>query len=54
MNRGYFGICNILDIMGTCISMPKSGKSNWPVSEKLIVPINKRAKFLGPGDDRFH
>lgn len=49
MEKGSFGINKILDIMDSCLAKPKSGKLNWPVSEKLNVPIAKRAKFMGPG-----
>ena len=49
MEKGSFGINKILDIMDSCLAEPKSGKLNWPVSEKLNVPIAKRAKFMGPG-----
>jgi hypothetical protein len=51
MEKGSFGICKILDIMERCQAEPKSGKSNWPVSEKLSVPIAKRGKFMGPGNE---
>ena len=50
MEKGSFGICKILDIMEECQAVPKSGKLNWPVSEKLKVPIAKRGKFMGPGN----
>jgi hypothetical protein len=53
MEKGSFGICKILDIMERCQAEPKSGKSNWPVSEKLSVPIAKRGKFMGPGNDKY-
>jgi hypothetical protein len=49
MSKGSDGICQILDIMESCLAEPKSGKVNWPVSERLDVPIAQRAKFLGPG-----
>jgi hypothetical protein len=49
MKKGSYGIDRILDIMDSCQAEPKSGKLNWPVSEKLNVPIAKRAKFMGPG-----
>jgi polyribonucleotide nucleotidyltransferase len=51
MEKGSFGICKILDIMERCQAEPKSGKSNWPVSEKLSIPITKRGKFMGPGNE---
>ena len=50
MEKGSLGINKILDIMDSCLAEPKSGKLNWPLSEKLNVPIAKRAKFMGPGN----
>ena len=35
--------------MEECISEPRSGKKNWPLSETITVPITKRGRFLGPG-----
>ena len=49
MEKGSYGISTILDIMEECQAEPKSGKINWPVSERLNVPIAKRAKFMGQG-----
>ena len=49
MEKGSFGISTILDIMGDCQAEPKSDKLNWPVSERINVPIAKRAKFMGQG-----
>ncbi|GFG40231.1 hypothetical protein Cfor_09819 [Coptotermes formosanus] len=40
----------IIDIMNVTLSKTrKQRKQNWPVSEKLEVPPQKRAKFLGFG-----
>lgn len=49
VHKGHAGICQILDIMGECISEPQTHKPNWPVTEKLAVPLAKRGRFLGPG-----
>lgn len=39
----------ILDIMHAAIQRPREKKDNWPVSERLSVPVHKRARFLGLG-----
>ncbi|KAJ9576836.1 hypothetical protein L9F63_006610, partial [Diploptera punctata] len=40
----------IIDIMNETLNKTrKQRKDNWPVSEKLEVPAQKRAKFLGLG-----
>lgn len=40
----------IIDIMNSAIDRPrKPHKSNWPVCEKLDVPVHKRGKLIGPG-----
>jgi len=37
----------ILDIMSSCINIPRESKNCWPVTSRLEVPPQKRAKFLG-------
>ena len=49
LQKGQKGINQILDIMEDCISEPAKGKSNWPITEIMHVPITKRGKFVGPG-----
>ena len=49
LQKGRKGINQILDIMEDCISEPAKGKSNWPITETMHVPITKRGKFVGPG-----
>ncbi|XP_046402269.1 polyribonucleotide nucleotidyltransferase 1, mitochondrial [Ischnura elegans] len=40
----------IIDIMSEAIREPrKERKGNWPVSEKLDIPPEKRARFIGVG-----
>jgi len=40
----------ILSIMGECMAEPRATmKENGPVSEKLTIPVQKRAKFVGVG-----
>ncbi|XP_050543461.1 polyribonucleotide nucleotidyltransferase 1, mitochondrial [Daktulosphaira vitifoliae] len=40
----------IINIMNeTLQSFRKSEKDNWPVTEKLNVPVHKRGKLMGPG-----
>ncbi|GAB6030978.1 hypothetical protein CHUAL_007801 [Chamberlinius hualienensis] len=39
----------ILDIMADVINTPREKKENWPVIDKLEVPVHKRAKFIGLG-----
>ncbi|CAG7821066.1 unnamed protein product [Allacma fusca] len=40
----------ILNIMRETIEKPRfQKKENWPVSEKIQVPVHKRSKFLGYG-----
>ena len=44
------GKSEILDIMRKTMERPRfEKKDNWPVSEKIQVPVHKRAKFLGNG-----
>lgn len=48
--QAFDGKNDVLDIMNQCISHSRNiKKSNWPVSEKLDVPVHKRAKFIGYG-----
>ena len=49
LDKGHLGLNKILDIMEECISEPKANKTNWPLNEKLEIPLAKRARFLGPG-----
>ncbi|ODM92933.1 Polyribonucleotide nucleotidyltransferase 1, mitochondrial [Orchesella cincta] len=48
--QGFDAKNEILDIMSRTISLPRSVKKpNWPVSEVMLVPVHKRAKFIGYG-----
>ena len=49
MLKGDKGINKILDIMEECIDAPRKDKSNLPLTDSLIIPITKRARFVGPG-----
>ena len=35
--------------MNDCLDQPKTGKMNWPVTEKMTVSVGKRGRFLGAG-----
>ena len=50
VERGVGANHRILDIMERCIAGPreKGGKECWPVTRRLTVSRQKRAKFLGP------
>ncbi|KAH7973025.1 polyribonucleotide nucleotidyltransferase 1, mitochondrial [Rhipicephalus sanguineus] len=44
------GKSEILKIMNDVISKPRTQKKdNWPVSERLEVPVHQRARFVGLG-----
>ena len=49
MAKGHRAISTILDTMETCISAPRTDKTNWPINQVVTVPPHQRAKFLGPG-----
>ncbi|KAK0098186.1 hypothetical protein PV326_010620 [Microctonus aethiopoides] len=39
----------IIGIMNSTLSMPRTGKENMPVTETIEVPVHQRARFLGVG-----
>ncbi|XP_074648257.1 polyribonucleotide nucleotidyltransferase 1, mitochondrial-like [Tubulanus polymorphus] len=44
------GRIKILDIMDGCLDKPRDEtRSNSPVTEKIVIPIHKRARFVGLG-----
>ena len=49
VERGMEANTQILDTMDSCLSEPRTGKTCWPVSKPLQVPLAKRGKLLGPG-----
>ncbi|XP_023225485.1 polyribonucleotide nucleotidyltransferase 1, mitochondrial-like [Centruroides sculpturatus] len=50
VKQGSDGKSKILSIMNQVINKPREEKKdNWPVSEKLEIPIHKRSKFIGHG-----
>lgn len=50
IQQGSDGKSKILNIMNQVISKSRDEKKdNWPVSEKLEIPVHKRSKFIGHG-----
>ncbi|XP_067130183.1 polyribonucleotide nucleotidyltransferase 1, mitochondrial isoform X2 [Centruroides vittatus] len=50
VKQGSDGKSKILSIMNQVINKPREEKrDNWPVSEKLEIPVHKRSKFIGHG-----
>ncbi|TRY74143.1 hypothetical protein DNTS_026686 [Danionella cerebrum] len=49
IQRGTVAKREILGIMNKCIAKPRSSvKKNGPVTEKISVPVSRRAVFIGP------
>lgn len=49
VQKGMQAKKRILDKMNAVLPQPNKPKSNRPVVEEIVVPIEKRAKFLGAG-----
>ncbi|XP_065321728.1 polyribonucleotide nucleotidyltransferase 1, mitochondrial-like isoform X2 [Gordionus sp. m RMFG-2023] len=49
LERSRLAKLKILKIMNSTLAIPKNDKENKPLSEKLVIPLAKRAKFMGYG-----
>ncbi|GIX78536.1 hypothetical protein CDAR_583581 [Caerostris darwini] len=47
--QGIEGKDKILNIMSEVISQPRKKKDNWPISEKLEIPMHKLSQLIGIG-----